>query len=197
MKRLKIGAVAVLAVAGLVALVPAGAFASSHSTVTTGTVAALNLDTHNNLVSFAVTTPAATSVTVGVNAKTKYIPMSAAAKTAGFVAGDAVWASGGVGKHQYASSVKYDVAPFAIPYAKRTFNGKYDATLSTPPTPIVIDVKGGKHLSFATTAATKYRLNGKKVAAQPTFKAGERMIVYGQEFTDGSWQAERIDAFKK
>ena len=72
-------------------------------------------------------------MTVGVNKNTKYIPMSAAAKTAGFVPTDAVWASGGVGKHQYASTVKYDVAAFAIPYAKRTFNGKYDATLSTPP----------------------------------------------------------------
>lgn len=197
MKRLKIGAVAVFAVAGLVALVPA-AMAASHTTVTTGTVASLNLDTHSKLVSFAVTTPAAKSVTVGVNANTKYIPMSAAAKTAGFIAGDAVWASGGVGKHQYASTVKYGVAAFAIPYAKRTFNGKYDATLSTTPaTSIVLDAKGGKHLSFAITASTKYRLNGRKDATQPTFKAGERMTVYGQELTDGSWQAQRIDAFKK
>ena len=61
----------------------------------------------------------------------------------------------------------------------------------------MIDAKAGKQLTFATTTATKYRLNGKKVVSQPTFKAGERMTVYGQELTDGSWQAQRIDAFKK
>ena len=56
MKGLKISAAAVFVGAALVALVPAAAMAASHATVTTGTVAQFNVDAHNNLVSFAVTT---------------------------------------------------------------------------------------------------------------------------------------------
>ena len=35
------------------------------------------------------------------------------------------------------------------------------------------------------------------IPTQPAFKAGERMTVYGQELTDGSRQAQPVDAFKK
>jgi hypothetical protein len=195
MRSLKIGVVAVFAMAGLVALIPASALAAPHAVVTFGTVAPTPSINSHGVGSFVVNTPTGKVVKVYVNKNTKFIP-----NAAGFAANDAVWASGGVGKHQYASTVKYALAPFAIPYAKRTFNGKYDATLSTTPsTSIVIDAKGGKHLSFAITASTKYRLNGKlwKSATQPGFTAGERMTVYGQELTNGKWQAQRVGLFTK
>jgi Domain of unknown function (DUF5666) len=195
MRSLKISLVAVFAMAGLVALIPASAMAAPHAVVTFGKVATTAINSHG-VGSFVVTTPAvpAKSVTVHVNKNTKMLPLTAAANSAGFIATDAIWASGGVGKHQYASTVKYDIAPFAIPYAKHPFNGKY---VSSGTGTLVIKNKAGKSLTFTINAKTVYRLNGKKVASPPTYKMGERMTVYGHEFTDGSWLAHRVDIFSK
>jgi hypothetical protein len=201
MRSLKIGIVAVFAMAGLVALIPASAMAASHATVTIGQVTMLNLDSHSKLLSFKVNTPpipTGPAVTVNVNKNTKFIPMSGTAK---FAVSDYVWASGGVGKHQYASTVKYGLAPFAIPYAKRTFNGTYVSggppVLPATSGTLVIKNKAGKNLpAFTTNSKTVYRLNG-KIKTPPTFTVGERMTVYGQEYTDGLWRAKRVDIFKK
>jgi len=207
MRRLKVSLVAVFALAGLVALIPGGAMAASHATVTIGQVGALSLNSHNQLVSFTVNTPplapaspAGKTVTVNVNSNTKFMPMSGTTTSNPFAANDFVWASGGVGKHQYASTVKYDTAPFAVPYAKRTFNGKFVSIVAiVPPADgsLVIKNSAGKDLTFNTNAKTAYRLNGKRQKTQPAYTLGERMTVYGQEYTDGSWLAQRIDAFKK
>jgi hypothetical protein len=97
MRRLKIAVV--LAFTGVVALIPATAMAGSHAVVTVGSVASTSNNSLGHLASFVVTTPAAKSVTVNVNARTKLIGLSTAAVAAGLQSGDAVLASGGAGKH--------------------------------------------------------------------------------------------------
>ena len=104
MRRLKIGILAVFILSVSSALIPAGVMATAGMTI--GTVASVNLNVHGHIRSFIVSTPAGASVTVKVNANSQMVPMSAAAITAGFKAGDAVWADGGVGKYQFASAVK-------------------------------------------------------------------------------------------
>ena len=194
MRSLKISLVAVFALAGL-ALIPASTMAASHAVVTFGTVATTAINTHG-VGSFVVTTPAipAKCVRVYVNKNTKFMPMTGTLVTNPFKANDYVWASGGVGKHQYASAVKYDTAPFAVPYAKHTFNGKY---VSSGTGTLAIKNKAGKLLTFGTNSKTVYRLNGKKIAPPVPFPASKRVAVYGHEYTDGSWLANRVDIFTK
>jgi len=106
--------------------------AASHTGATTGQVGALTLDSHSNLASFTVNTlplapaaPAGKTVTVNVNTNTKFVPVTGTTTSNPFAPSDYVWVSGGVGEHQFASAVKYDADPFAIPYAKKTFKGKF------------------------------------------------------------------------
>lgn len=190
MNRLKLGLSALAVTAALVAVMPISALAaqpaSAHATVVFGSVASMGTN------SFVVTTASGTA-TVNTNKNTHMIGLSAAARAAGLVSGDAVWANGNKGRRgMVASTVKFDITPFAIPYSGRNFYGHYSTSAAGS---LTIVNRHGKLLTFATNGSTRYREYGKKVAS-PTYAPKQRITVWARELTDSSRLARRVYIFK-
>ncbi|HEV3310597.1 MAG TPA: hypothetical protein VG815_08780 [Chloroflexota bacterium] len=190
MKSLRIAAVAIFSVTAMAGLVSGSAFAASHAKahLVYGTVASTATG------SFSVTT-AAGPVTVTTNKRTKFVAMSAAAARSGFAATDAVVANVDPKRANLADRVRYDVSPFAIDGINHEFHGSYQTDTGTPGTVTVMTAKG-KTLTFTTTAATRYRLDGQKVAS-PGYIAKDRLDIFAVKLTDSNWRANRIWIHRK
>jgi hypothetical protein len=187
MKSLRIGAVLALSVVALIALVSGSALAAkpSHPGVIFGTLASPATST-NAVVAVPNSGP---NVTVQLAKNTKFVANSATAKNAGLRPTDAVAVTVRWHKNTPVAKVlRYDDVP-AFAFEKSVFSGtcaNWDGST------LVLNQGKKGSVQFATNTATKFYDAGKLV--NPTVIPNkEHLNVRAQHFTDGTWQATRVD----
>jgi hypothetical protein len=184
MKSLKIAAIAVFTMGAVAGIFSGSALAAAKPNLVYGTVATIAA------TSFDVTTLSG-STTVNYGKDTKFVAMSAA----GFAAGDAVDVNLNIKHGADASRVRYGLSAFPIDGINHEFKGAYQSDTGTPGT-VTIKTAKGKTLTFSTTAATRYRLNGKKDTS-PSYMAKDRLDNFAVKLTDSTWRANRVWIHRK
>ena len=138
--------------------------------------------------SATIAQPDGTSLTVKVGATTRFVPESQGARDAGLKVGDQVAVYGPTGKGARARRILYDTAPFAL-QGNRRLQGVISSTGSDS---LNLTLANGKSATVQLTATTRYRVNGKLVAAPPQLVSGQRITVNGRLMTNGNIQARVV-----
>jgi hypothetical protein len=135
-----------------------------------------------------IQTPSGGNVAISFTSKTHFKARSAEGTTAGFKAGDDVYAVGQYINGFTASNVQYDVTPFAVPLPVQ-----YKGTLaSTSGGTLKITTKSGQSVTVATGSTTKFTINGQKSTTLPTIPSGLTLTVQAQTLTDGTLRAKNV-----
>jgi hypothetical protein len=192
---------AVLGVATIAAL-PAGAFAAHQSAAAAAITRAtkqLQKQANGRAIVFGtltatgtnsatVNTPHNGSITVTLAPKARLVGRSQAAATQGYKSGEQVLVSGVYHNGFVGSNVAYDSAAFPIPVISRVAG-----TVSTSSAQsVTVAQPGGKSTEFLVNSVTRYFVNGAAAKTAPALTANEKIIVLGQEQTDGSFLARIV-----
>ncbi len=135
-----------------------------------------------------VKTPSNGNLTIAFTSSTHFKARSTAATTAGYKAGDQIYAVGRYINGFTASTVQYDVTPFAVPLPVQ-----YKGTLSsTNGSSLTIAVKSGQSVTIPTGSTTRFTINGQKSTTMPSIPSGLTLTVQAQTLTDGTLRAKNV-----